>query len=63
MGNMGDWAPRLKGGLDVLVNSSIRGHKSMPARAGLTNLSDADMRAAVSFMANQAAANSTSPAK
>lgn len=58
LGNMSDWAPRLKLGLDALVQSSIRGHNAMPARSGMNNLSDADMKAAVSYMANQAAANS-----
>jgi len=58
IGNMNDWAPRLKLGLDHLVESSIRGHNAMPARSGMNNLSDSDMKAAVSYMANQAAANS-----
>ncbi|MFZ4536473.1 c-type cytochrome [Propionivibrio sp.] len=58
IGNLTDWAPRLNKGLDVLVQSSIRGHKAMPARSGMNNLSDADMKAAVSYMANQATANS-----
>jgi cytochrome c5 len=52
IGNMSEWVPRLKNGLDNLVKSSIRGHNSMPARGGLDNLSDADMKAAISHMAN-----------
>lgn len=59
IGDMAAWAPRLKGGLDALVKSSIKGHNSMPARGGFTSLSDADMKAAVSYMANRAAANSS----
>ena len=58
IGNMNDWAPRLKQGVDALVQSSIRGHNAMPARSGMNNLSDADMKAAVSYMANQATSNS-----
>lgn len=58
LGNMDDWAPRLSQGLDTLVQSSIRGHNAMPARSGMNNLSDADMKAAVSYMANQATAHS-----
>jgi cytochrome c5 len=58
LGNMDDWAPRLKQGLDTLVQSSIRGHNAMPARSGMNSLSDADMKAAVSYMAHQATANS-----
>jgi cytochrome c5 len=57
IGNSEEWAPRLKAGLDNLVKSSIRGHNAMPARGGLANLSDADMRAAISHMVNPAAAN------
>lgn len=58
IGNMADWAPRLSQGLDTLVRSSIRGHNAMPARSGMNSLSDADMKAAVSYMANQATSNS-----
>ena len=58
IGNMSDWAPRLKQGLDSLVQSSIRGHNAMPARSGMNNLSDADMKAAVSYMAKQATSHS-----
>ncbi len=59
IGNMDDWAPRLKQGMDTLVRSSIRGHNAMPARSGMNNLSDADMKAAVSYMANQATSHSS----
>ena len=61
IGNMNDWAPRLKLGMDNLVRSSIRGHNAMPARSGMNNLSDTDMKAAVSYMANQATSNSIKP--
>lgn len=50
VGAMDDWKPRLKLGVENLVNSAIRGHNAMPARAGMANLSDADLRAAVTFM-------------
>jgi len=60
LGNMADWAPRLKQGLDSLVQSSIRGHNAMPARSGMNHLSDADMKAAVYYMANKATQNSNS---
>lgn len=52
VGNINEWVPRLKNGLDNLVKSSIRGHNAMPARGGMDNLSDADMKAAISHMAN-----------
>lgn len=56
IGNMEEWSPRLKSGVENLVKSSIRGHKAMPARGGLDNLSDADMRAAITFMVTPVAA-------
>lgn len=52
IGDMAAWQARLQGGVDNLVKSAIRGHNAMPARAGMVNLSDADMRAAVVFMVN-----------
>jgi len=53
IGSIADWKPRLQRGVDALVNSAIRGHNAMPARAGMANLSDTDMRAAVTFMVVQ----------
>lgn len=50
-----DWKPRLQVGVEGLVHSAISGHKAMPARAGLNNLSDTDMRNAVIFMIVQSA--------
>lgn len=50
VGMMDDWKPRLQFGVENLVMSAIRGHNAMPARAGMANLSDADLRAAVTFM-------------
>jgi cytochrome c5 len=50
VGMMSDWKPRLQAGVENLVTSAIRGHNAMPTRAGMANLSDADLRAAVIFM-------------
>lgn len=50
IGVMADWKPRLQLGVENLVTSAIRGHNAMPARAGMANLSDTDLRAAVTFM-------------
>ncbi len=50
IGHMDDWKPRLQLGVENLVMSAVRGHNAMPARAGMANLSDADLRAAVVFM-------------
>ena len=50
LGDMNDWKPRLKNGVAPLVKSAINGHNAMPARGGLANLSDAEMKSAVEFM-------------
>ena len=44
---------RLKPGLDVVVRSAINGHGGMPARGGLANLSDAELRSAIIYMFNR----------
>ncbi|MBK8387025.1 MAG: cytochrome c5 family protein [Candidatus Accumulibacter sp.] len=53
LGDMNDWKPRLKNGVDPLVKSAIAGHNSMPARGGQANLSDAEMKAAVEYMVSK----------
>ncbi len=50
-----DWKPRLEKGMDGLVSSTINGHKAMPARTGMVNLSDTDLRNAVTYMVIQSA--------
>jgi len=54
IGDATAWRPRLQKGVDALVLSATAGHNKMPARGGLANLSDADIRAAVSYMASKA---------
>ena len=53
LGDMNDWKPRLQNGVEPLVKSAIGGHNSMPARGGLANLSDAEMKAAVEYMVSK----------
>ena len=55
IGDRSAWIPRVKQGLDVVVRSAIRGHGSMPARGGMADLTDAELRAAVIYMFNQGA--------
>lgn len=50
LGDMEAWKPRLTKGVPTLVKSAISGHNNMPARGGLANLSDAEMKAAVEYM-------------
>jgi cytochrome c5 len=50
LGDADAWIPRLKPGLDRVLNSAVRGHKGMPARGGMAHLSDLEIKAAVSYM-------------
>lgn len=44
------WVGRARDGFDGLVQSAIRGHGPMPARGGMAELTDAEMRDAVTYM-------------
>jgi cytochrome c5 len=44
------WVGRARQGLDSLVQSAIHGHGAMPARGGMADLTDVEMRAAVVYM-------------
>lgn len=50
IGSLDDWRPRLPNGVPALVQSAINGHKAMPARGGLNNVSDPEIRAAIEYM-------------
>lgn len=50
IGDRGAWIPRLKNGLDVTVQSAIKGHGGMPARGGLPDLTDREVRNAIIYM-------------
>jgi cytochrome c5 len=49
-GDKAAWAPRLAGGVDALTASAIKGKGGMPPKGG-SSASDADIKAAVEFMA------------
>jgi cytochrome c5 len=53
-GDRDAWIPRLNRGLDEAVRSAIRGHGKMPARGGLADLTDAEIRSAVVHMIGSA---------
>lgn len=52
-GDKAAWEPRIKTGMDALVNSSIKGKNAMPPKGGST-ASDADLKSAVEYMVNAA---------
>jgi cytochrome c5 len=53
IGDRDAWIPRLKDGLDPVVRSAINGHGPMPARGGMADLTDAEMRDAITYMFNK----------
>jgi cytochrome c5 len=44
------WSQRMKSGLDATVRSAIKGHGKMPARGGMADLTDAELRDAILYM-------------
>jgi cytochrome c5 len=54
IGDQAAWIQRLKPGLNVVVRSAIKGHGDMPARGGMANLTDAEVRNAITYMFNPA---------
>lgn len=53
IGDRDAWIPRLKNGLDPLVLSAVNGHGGMPPRGGAANLSDAELKDAITYMFNK----------
>lgn len=53
-GDKAAWAPRLKAGRDVMYASVIKGKGVMPPKGGNAALSDADVKAAVDYLAELA---------
>ena len=54
LGDQAAWAPRIKQGMDALLQSALKGKGAMPPKGGNASLSDADVRAATEFMVSQA---------
>jgi len=44
----------MKAGLDAMVRSATAGHGKMPARGGLANTTDGELRSAIAYMFNPA---------
>ena len=56
IGDRNAWIPRMKQGIDYLARSAIRGHGGMPPRGGAADLTDSEIRNAVSYLFDPAAA-------
>jgi len=67
IGDKAAWAPRIKGGLNALLASAIKGVTVkgalvMPPRGGAADLSDYEVARAIVFMANQSGGSMKEPA-
>jgi len=62
LGDRAAWAPRLKLGVDGLLQSVVKGKGAMAPRAG-TSLTDQELAGAIVFMANQAGGSLKEPAE
>jgi cytochrome c5 len=56
------WAPRIKTGLNAMVQTVIKGKGAMPPKGGDASLTDTEITRAVVLMANQAGAKFKEPA-
>ncbi len=61
IGDRAAWIPRATKGYDIVVRSAIKGHGAMPARGGMADLTDAELRSAVTYMFNSGAAKDKAP--
>jgi len=61
IGDRAAWIPRATKGYDIVVRSAIKGHGGMPARGGMADLTDAELRNAVTYMFNMGAAEAKAP--
>jgi len=53
VGDKAAWEPRIKQGLDALLNTAINGKGAMPARGGNPSVTDEELKAAIQYMAKQ----------
>jgi cytochrome c5 len=56
VGDRNAWIQRAKRGLDAVYASALKGHAGMPARGGMAELSDSEVKRAVEYMLNSGAA-------
>ena len=63
IGNLTEWLPRIKKGIDYLVHSAIHGHGGMPSRGGLSDLTDNEIRKAILYMYSPATAQDSTSYK
>ncbi|HTN48912.1 MAG TPA: c-type cytochrome [Burkholderiaceae bacterium] len=65
IGDRAAWTKRVSNGVDAVAAAAIKGHGGMPARGGMADLTDAELKSAVQYMFSKsvgpAAATSAAP--
>ena len=61
IGDKGQWAPHIGGGLPHMIQLAVKGNKQMPPRGGSPDLSDIEIARAIVYMANQSGASFKEP--
>ena len=56
IGDRAAWTSRVKKGFPAVVQSALKGHGGMPARGGMADLSDTEIKRAVEYMLNSGVA-------
>jgi cytochrome c5 len=54
LGDTAAWAPRLPQGKDTLLQHALQGFKAMPPKGTCADCSEAELRAAVDYLASKA---------
>jgi cytochrome c5 len=62
IGDRAAWTPRVKRGFAAVTQSALKGHGGMPARGGMAELSDAEIKRAIEYMMNAGTAAAAAPA-
>ena len=59
IGDRAAWTPRVAKGLAYVTQAALKGHGSMPARGGMAELSDNEVKRAVEYMFNAGSGSAT----
>ena len=62
IGDSAAWTPRVAKGLATVTQAALKGHGGMPARAGMADLSDVEIKRAIEYMFNSGLVKATAPA-
>lgn len=62
LGNAAEWAPRIKTGLNAMMQTVLKGKGAMPPKGGDQSLTETEITRAVAFLANQAGGKFKEPA-